>query len=130
MDWWSFARIGDDGRQRTSAAFAGAVVSRTLRGGLSFEVQLVRTRKLEAVGQLAGVVAHDVNDLPAVILGTTQLVVDALGTEHPVIQELEIVESAAGRGAELTTQLLLNLASNVDDAVGARPRSHDDLVRA
>jgi signal transduction histidine kinase/CheY-like chemotaxis protein len=70
------------------------------------EAQLVQSRKLEAVGQLAGGVAHDFNNLLTVILSTTQLVAEALGPEHALLAELDSVESAARRGADMTTQLL------------------------
>ncbi len=67
------------------------------------EAHLRQTQKMEAVGQLTGGVAHDFNNLLAVILGNAELLENRIGTDNPQVQA---VIRAAGRGSELTQQLL------------------------
>jgi PAS domain S-box-containing protein len=70
------------------------------------EEQLLRSQKLEAVGQLTGGVAHDFNNILAVIVANTHFVLDALPTGHESRADVEVIRSAADRAASLTRQLL------------------------
>lgn len=70
------------------------------------EAQLQQAQKLESVGQLAGGVAHDFNNMLSVILGNTELGLLALSPEHPVAVNLQEIGAAATHSAELTRQLL------------------------
>ena len=70
------------------------------------EEQLQRSRKLEAVGQLAGGIAHDFNNLLQAILGFTELLQCNWETDSEDGQSLEEIRLAAERAAELTQQLL------------------------
>jgi len=63
-------------------------------------------QKLEAIGRLAGGVAHDFNNLITGILGVTEEVRDALGPESPLRADLEEVIQAGKRASDLTRQLL------------------------
>ena len=68
------------------------------------EDQLLQAQKLEAVGRLAGGVAHDVNNLLQAILGAVQ----SLQRREPAVAvELEEVVANVQRGATVTRQLLL-----------------------
>jgi signal transduction histidine kinase len=69
------------------------------------ELQLLQAQRMEAIGRLAGGVAHDFNNFLTVILANTTL----LERAHPTAagDELNGIRSAANRGAELTKQLLL-----------------------
>jgi signal transduction histidine kinase len=69
------------------------------------ELQLLQAQRMEAIGRLAGGVAHDFNNFLTVILANTTL----LERAHPTAAgaELNGIRSAANRGAELTKQLLL-----------------------
>lgn len=70
------------------------------------EEQLRQSQKMEAVGRLAGGVAHDFNNILAVILADTDYVKEELGAENPVWPQLDEIGAAAERAAALTHQLL------------------------
>jgi len=74
------------------------------------EAQLRQSQKMEAVGQLAGGVAHDFNNILTTILGNVELSIDdirrELGPAHGVLKSLEEVEEATQRASALTRQLL------------------------
>jgi CheY-like chemotaxis protein len=67
---------------------------------------LLRSQKLEAVGQLTGGVAHDFNNILSVILANAHFVLDALPAEHQSRADVEVIRGAAERAAGLTRQLL------------------------
>ncbi len=61
---------------------------------------------MEAVGQLTGGIAHDFNNLLQVIMGNSEILVDALKNSKPQQKLAQMTLTAAQRGAELTSQLL------------------------
>lgn len=70
------------------------------------ETQLRQVQKVESIGQLAGGVAHDFNNMLGVILGHAELALRKLDPANPVISDLEEISRAANRSADLTRQLL------------------------
>jgi PAS domain S-box-containing protein len=68
--------------------------------------QLVQSHKMESVGRLAGGVAHDFNNMLGVILGHSELLIDELPPDHPLLAGLEEIKKAAERSADITHQLL------------------------
>jgi len=72
----------------------------------ALQKQLIQAQKMEAVGRLAGGVAHDFNNMLGVILGHVELAQLSMQAEHPAYDHLKEIASAANRSAELTNQIL------------------------
>ncbi len=70
------------------------------------EGQLLQAQKMEAVGLLAGGVAHDFNNSLGVIIGYSDLLEQSLPEEHASCRYTEEIRKAARRAADLTRQLL------------------------
>ncbi|MBI4594648.1 MAG: GAF domain-containing protein [Candidatus Rokubacteria bacterium] len=67
---------------------------------------LAHSQKMEAVGRLAGGVAHDFNNILTIITGRCEAMLEALPAGDPRQAELELIANAADRAAALTRQLL------------------------
>ena len=70
------------------------------------EARLRQSQKMEAVGTLAGGVAHDFNNILTGVIGYVELGMMRLPTTHPVRAHLEKVKDLGERAATLTRQLL------------------------
>ena len=69
------------------------------------------SQKLEAIGQLACDVAHDLNDMLTAIIGYTDLSLRRVGPENPIRRNLEETKRAAERAVLLVRQLQLSSSS-------------------
>jgi PAS domain S-box-containing protein len=72
----------------------------------TLEAQYQQAQKMEAIGMLAGGVAHDFNNMLTAILGYSELLTEQIGPDKPMGQDLREIMAAAQRAAALTRQLL------------------------
>jgi two-component system cell cycle sensor histidine kinase/response regulator CckA len=83
---------------------AGVAEDRTEQ--LALEDQVRQTQKLESLGLLAGGVAHDFNNVLAVIGANAGLLAELVPVGHPDRELIDEIESAVRRASSLTRQLL------------------------
>lgn len=109
---------------------AGSVVA--IRGVLSdvterksLEEQLRRSQRLEALGQLAGGVAHDFNNALQAIVGYLSLALREASPGTRLHDDLKEIERATSRAATLTRQLL---AFGPRQSMEAKPHDLNDVV--
>jgi len=114
------ARLGSDNR----AVLTGFVRDITERRAL--EEQLRQSQKLEAIGRLAGGVAHDFNNILMSIMGAADLLLMQLAPDDPARGEATEIKQSVDRGAGLTRQLL---AFSRRQAVRPRVFALGDVVR-
>ena len=81
-------------------------VSRNITEQKQLEDQFRQSQKMEAVGRLTGGIAHDFNNLLTVISGHTEMAMTKLDAQDPLQNDLQEVQKAAVRAADLTRQLL------------------------
>src|SRR3989454_2003635 len=81
-------------------------ICRDVTERLSLEQQLRQAQKMEAVGRLAGGVAHDFNNILTAITGYADLLLEDLGTTDRRRDDIAEIRKAAERAAGLTRQLL------------------------
>ncbi|MFY9951768.1 ATP-binding protein [Bradyrhizobium sp.] len=90
-------------------------------------VQLRQAQKMEAVGQLTGGVAHDLNNILTVIMGTIEILAESVADRPELVAITSLINEAVTRGSDLTERLLAfarkqplqprNLALNARDAM-------------
>ncbi len=73
---------------------------------LILESQYRQAQKMEAIGRLAGGVAHDFNNALNVMLGHTEIALDTMTPDNPVVEDLQGIRQAVEYSAELTQKLL------------------------
>jgi two-component system cell cycle sensor histidine kinase/response regulator CckA len=72
----------------------------------NLESQLLQAQKMEAVGTLAGGIAHNFNNLLMSIQGNTSLMLLDTNATHPHYERLTNIEKSVQSGSKLTSQLL------------------------
>ncbi len=114
------ARTGSDNR----SVLTGFVRDVTERRAL--EEQLRQSQKLEAIGRLAGGVAHDFNNILMSIMGSADLLLMQMAPDDGAREEATEIKQSVDRGAGLTRQLL---AFSRRQAVRSRMFALGDVVR-
>ncbi len=116
-------RLPSDGKQLVRGSITDVSAQRKI------EEHVNQLQKMEAIGELAGGIAHDFSNILAVVSGSAELLTRRLPPDEPLRLEAEWILSAARSGASLTRQLLtfarrqvsapaaLHLNELVDDVV-------------
>jgi two-component system, cell cycle sensor histidine kinase and response regulator CckA len=91
-------------RQGEQAGLIGIFVDNTERNRL--EAELRQAHRIEAIGRLAGGVAHDFNNVLTSMLGHADLIMDTLAQDDPNRDDIEEIRRSADRARGLTRQLL------------------------
>lgn len=68
--------------------------------------QLRQSQKMDAIGQLAGGVAHDFNNMLGGIMGAAEVLEEELGPDHGSLSLVTMITDATRRAADLTGKLL------------------------
>lgn len=89
------------------------------------EMQLIHSQRMEAVGQLAGGMAHNFNNLLAGIMGYAEFLLSKKNKDDPDFKALNTIHGGTLRASELTRQLL-DIARGGDFI--RRPLSINDVV--
>ncbi len=102
-------RISDSGapiRNKDGEIIGIVLVFRDITADYLRETQLNQSRKLEAIGQLAGGVAHDFNNMLGGILGSAEMLAMSIGHENPLHKYIGTIIKACDNAAGLTQKLL------------------------
>jgi two-component system, cell cycle sensor histidine kinase and response regulator CckA len=83
----------------------GTIVLETTERRL-LEEQLLQAQKMEAIGRLAGGVAHDFNNILTAIKSYSELLIEDMSANRGRIEDVKEIREAADRAATLTRQLL------------------------
>lgn len=81
-------------------------VARDITEQKRLEDRLHQAQRMEAVGQLAGGIAHNFNNMLTAIMGYTGLSLETLPANHPAASDLQGIQKTAERAAKLVQQLL------------------------
>ena len=87
--------------------FVGTMLNGSdVTGKRSMDAQVIQTQRLEAIGQFAGGIVHDFNNLLTSIQGYAELARAAIPEGDPIREDLDQVLASAGRASAITRKLL------------------------
>jgi two-component system cell cycle sensor histidine kinase/response regulator CckA len=89
-----------------SGVFAKLILVHDITDRLQAEVRIRQAQKMEAVGRVAGGVAHEVNNMMAVVIGFAEFLKKGLGSDHPQAKDVEEILKAGARASGIVRQLL------------------------
>lgn len=70
------------------------------------EAQLVQAQKMDAIGRLAGGIAHDMNNVLGTVMGAISLLKDEIDRDHLLWSHIEKIDLACQRGRDVTRNFL------------------------
>ncbi len=99
----------EDGTVKSVVAVARDISNRkiTEKQNIELEKKLQHAMRLEAIGTLAGGIAHDINNILTPILGYAEILTGDLGPDHPDFDSACEIHKAALRGKDLANQILI-----------------------
>jgi len=100
-------------------------VARDITEKKNLEAKIIHAQRIDSIGNLAGGVAHDFNNILTSILGSTAIMKRKMKRDDPWYRFSDIIETAARRGAGLTRQLLTFARKN---NVLFRPVAVNDII--
>jgi PAS domain S-box-containing protein len=101
LDIYAYPVFDDEGRVAKVAIFASNISERK-----SLEAQLLQAQKMEAIGTLAGGVAHDFNNILMALMGYGNLLQMKMGQNDPLRVYVDQILSSTGKAANITQSLL------------------------
>ncbi|MEP0822367.1 MAG: PAS domain S-box protein [Ignavibacterium sp.] len=81
-------------------------VARDITEKKKLEAKILHAQRIDSIGNLAGGISHDFNNILTSILGSTAIMKRKMKKGDPWYRFVDIIETAARRGAALTRQLL------------------------
>ncbi len=101
-------------------------IKRDITKERELEQQFHQAQKMESIGRLAGGVAHDFNNMLAVILGYSELALSKLQQGKTLYTEIQEIAEAGRRSANLISQLL---AFSRKQTISPRPLDLNETIR-
>jgi len=122
-----FAVTGTELLDERAQPVGGLALIRDVTAHRSLERQLAQAQKMEAIGRLAGGMAHDFNNVLSVIVSYANFVKQGLVEGSDVYNDIDQVLAAVDRAAQLTRQLLSISKSR---AASYRPLQLNEIVES
>ncbi len=72
----------------------------------ALENRIFQIQKMESIGNLAGGVAHDYNNMLSIIIGYAESILEKLDPENPIYDDISEILEAGKRSSDITRQLL------------------------
>ncbi len=103
------AQFDDDGKPVHMTGTVQDITERKAAevGMEKVQVQLLQSQKMEAIGRLAGGVAHDFNNMLTAIIGNAELLLWQSVEDEEAIEKVRRIIDTAARAGEMTKQLLV-----------------------
>lgn len=92
--------------EKTGKVIAALGIMQDISDRKKIEQQLRQAQKMEAVGRLAGGVAHDFNNMLTVIRGYSELLLSRFDKNDPIHKKIKQIDRSAEKTEKLTRQLL------------------------
>ena len=92
---------------------------------VELETKIRQSQKMEAVGRLAGGVAHDFNNILTAILGYSEILLGMLPEKDPVRKKVEEIKKAGLRASDITKQML---AFSKKQVMRLTPQNVNDII--